>query len=144
MIEAMIVVAVVGILAAIALPSFLDSIRKSHRSDAFAALASVQQAQERWRGNRNTYAGNDLLTVARPDGLGLDATSSKGYYTLSIDAAEASGYTATATAVSGTSQASDGTCQRLRVRIAAGNIHYGSSGASGEFDESSTNRCWVR
>jgi type IV pilus assembly protein PilE len=144
MIEAMIVVALIGILAAIALPSFLDSIRKSRRSDAFAALSAVQQAQERWRGNKNTYADNDLLTVDWPDGLGLRATSSKDYYAISIDAVSATGYTAIATASSGTSQAGDGECRRLRVRVARGNIHYGSAGGDGDFDESSANRCWVR
>jgi len=144
MIEAMIVVALIGILAAIALPSFLDSIRKSRRSDAFAALSAVQQAQERWRSKTNTYANNDLLTVDWPDGLGLRAASSKDYYAISIDAAGATGYTATATATSGTSQSGDGTCQRLRVRVDGGNIHYGSAGAEGDFDMSAANRCGVR
>jgi type IV pilus assembly protein PilE len=144
LIELMVVVAVVGILAAIALPSFLDSVRKSRRSDAFAALSAVQQAQERWRGNRNAFADNALLTVDHPGGLGLSATSSKGYYAISIDAANAIGYTTTATAVAGTSQASDGSCQRLRVRVAGGNIFYASSAAAGDFDEAATNRCWVR
>ena len=145
MIEAMIVVAVVGILAAIALPSFLDSIRKSHRSDAFAALAAVQQAQERWRGNRSTYAASLTNGAAdTPPGLGLSAVSSKGYYALSIDAAGATGFTATATGTAGTSQAGDGNCRRLRVRVDRGNIFYGSAASEGEFDESAANRCWAR
>jgi len=145
LVEMMITVAVLGILAAIALPSFLDSIRKGRRSDAFAALSAVQQAQERWRGNRNAYTtsltpqpGDD------PPGLGLAASSSRGYYSIAINAAGASSYTATATAVAGTLQAGDESCQRLRVRVVAGNITYGSAGPAGDFDESSTNRCWVR
>jgi len=147
LIEVMVVVAVVGILAAIALPSFLDSIRKSRRSDAFAALSALQQAQERWRSNKSTYAANGQLTLdpsADPPGLGLRATSSKGYYAISIDAPSGTGYTATASAVNGTSQAGDGTCQRLSVRIDRGNIHYGSAAAEGDFDEAATNRCWAR
>ncbi len=145
-VEAMIVVAVIGILAAIALPSYLDSVRKGHRSDAFAALSAVQQAQERWRSNRSTYAAS-LTNGASdtPPGLGLSASSSKGYYTLSIDAASATGYTATAAAVSGTTQAGDGACRVLRVRVDRGNIYYGAaSAAGGEFDETGSNRCWVR
>jgi type IV pilus assembly protein PilE len=144
MLEVLVVVAVVGILAAIAFPSFLDSIRKSRRSDAFAALSAVQQAQERWRGNKTSYADNDHLTPSHPTGLGVRATSSKDYYAISIGEPSATGYTATATAVSGTSQAGDGTCQRLRVRIAGGNIYYGSAAAEGSFDESPSNRCWAR
>ena len=50
-VELTIALVVVGVLASIALPSFMDAIRKSRRSDAFAALSAVQQAQERWRGN---------------------------------------------------------------------------------------------
>jgi type IV pilus assembly protein PilE len=145
LVEALVTVAVIGILAAVALPSFLDSIRKSHRSDAFAALAAVQQAQERWRGNHSAYTTSLTAGPADvPPGLGLRDTSSKGYYTISIDAAGATGYTATATAVSGTSQAGDGNCQRLRVRVLDGNLFYGAAAASGDFDESATNRCWVR
>ncbi len=106
----MIVVAVIGILAAVALPSFLDSIRKSHRADAFAALSAV----------------------------------SKGYYALSIGAVDATGYTAIATGADGTTQAGDGNCRRLRVRVDRGNIFYGSAASDGEFDESTGNRCWAR
>ena len=44
-----------------------------------------------------------------PPGLGLPATSANGYYAITIDAADAAGYTATAAAVAGTTQAADGT-----------------------------------
>jgi type IV pilus assembly protein PilE len=145
LIELMIVVTVIGVLAAIALPGFLESVRKGRRSDAFAAIAAVQQAQERWRGNRSSYTTSlTPAPTADPPGLGLSATSSKGYYAINIDAASATGYTATAVATAGTSQASDGTCQRLRVRVAGGNIFYGSAAAAGDFDEAATNRCWAR
>ena len=101
----MIVVAVVGILAALALPSFFDSIRKGRRSEAVAALAQVQQAQERWRANNATYADNAHLTTAWPAGLGMalrPARPRRPVRRSSIDAANATGYTASATAVSGT------------------------------------------
>jgi type IV pilus assembly protein PilE len=146
LIELMIVVALIGILAALALPSFLDSIRKGRRSDSFAALSAVQQAQERWRSNKGAYT--TALTAAPtddPPGLGQSATSAKGYYSIAIDAASATGYTVTATAVSGTTQASDGNCSRLRVRVDRGNVHYGSAaGGSDSFDESAGNRCWAQ
>ncbi len=119
LIELMIVVAVVAILAALALPSYFDSIRKGRRSEAVAALAQVQQAQERWRANRSTYA--DSLTAApsaTPPGLGMSsATTAGGLYTLAIDAADATGYTLSATAVDGTSQANDTNCSTMRVRL---------------------------
>jgi type IV pilus assembly protein PilE len=145
LIELLIAIVVVAILAAVALPSYQDSVRKSRRSEAFAALTAVQQAQERWRSNRASYTTE--LTAAPaddPPGLGLPATTSKGYYAISIDAASATGYTVTATGVDGTSQAADGNCRRLRVRVAGGNIFYGSASATGDFDESAGNRCWAR
>ena len=145
LIELMIVVAVIGVLAMIAYPSFMDAVRKGRRSDAFAALSAVQQAQERWRGNRSAYTSSlTALPSDDPPGLGLPGTSAKGYYAISIDAADAAGYTATAAAVAGTSQAGDGSCQRRRVRVAGGNIFYGSADGGGDYDESATNRCWAR
>ena len=152
LIELMIAVVVVAVLAAIALPSFMDSIRKSRRSDAFTALAAVQHAQERWRGNNANYANNTQLTLpwaaavtGDPTGLGLSASASAGYYAIAIANDSATGYTVTATAVSGKSQVADGDCARLRVRATGGNIVYGAAPASGDtFDESSGNRCWAR
>lgn len=145
LIEVLIVVVIVGILAAIALPSFIDSIRDSRRADAFAALAQVQLAQERFRGNHPQFAGS--ITDAPtddPPGLGLPATSPRGHYTLAISAASATGYTVTATAVPEGTQAGDAGCQRLRIRVERGNIFQGAAGSDGEFDESASNRCWAR
>ncbi len=48
LIELMITVAIVGILVAIALPSYQESIRKSRRSDAKAALTQQAQFMEKF------------------------------------------------------------------------------------------------
>lgn len=145
LIEALIAVAVLAILTSIALPTFLDSIRKGRRADAVAALAAVQQAQERWRSNRSAYTTS--LTAAPdaiPPGLGLPATSAKGYYAITVDAADQTGFTTTAAAVAGTSQAADGNCTRLRIRVDGGNVFYGAAAGAGDFDESPSNPCWAR
>ncbi|MGC8121932.1 type IV pilin protein [Marinobacter sp. VGCF2001] len=56
LIELMIVVAIVGILAAIAYPSYQSSVEKSRRSDAQAALTGFAMAMERYyTDNGNTY-----------------------------------------------------------------------------------------
>jgi type IV pilus assembly protein PilE len=144
LIELMIVVAVIGVLAAVALPSFLDSIRKGRRADAVAALTQVQQAQERWRANRGSYADNAAMSTAPPDGLGVDATTVNGYYTLELSDVSAAGYTVTATAKSGTLQASDSACQKLVLRLAGGNIFYSSVDGSGNADSTDAKRCWAR
>ena len=148
LIELMIAVAVVGILMAIAYPSFMDQVRKSRRADAVAALTAVQQAQERWRANQPSYASNAQLTLAvnaTPAGLGILAATANGFYTVRIDGSSNAGYTTTAEAVSGKSQASDGDCVQLRVRAADGTVFFGSAPTGGTtFNESSNNRCWVR
>jgi type IV pilus assembly protein PilE len=140
----MIVVAIIGIMAAVALPSFLDSVRKGRRSEAVAALAQVQQAQERWRANQAAYT--TALTEVPPAGLGLSSTSSSGLYAIGIDAANADGYTLTARAVSGGSQSHDSLCNTMRVRVAKGSVQYGGCDScevpTGPLTD--PNRCWSR
>ena len=149
LIELVVAVAVIGILMALALPSFNDSIRKSRRADAFAALNAVQQAQERWRANRAEYATSAQLTrlpTAAEPGLGLSAESSGRRYAIALSTTGATGYTATATAVPGSSQASDGDCSTLAVRVAGGNVSFGSGGGfpDAPADLTDTTRCWAR
>ena len=47
-------------------------------TELLASLTQLQQAQERWRGNRAAYASNDKLALASPDGLGVSATTPSG------------------------------------------------------------------
>ena len=147
-IELMIALLVLGVLTAVALPSFLDSIRKGRRSEAFAALATMQQGQERWRTNNPSYS----TTLAD---LGV-ASSSKpsGYYTLDVgdpatgDPADIQrGYVISAEGVAGTSQANDTQCRRLGVRVLDGAIGYAGCGSCTSFgvsDYTPTHPCWKR
>lgn len=131
LLEMLITVAVIGILARFAYPSFVEQIRKSRRSDAMDALAAVVQQQERWRSNNSTYASS--LTGAWPGtGLGLTSASSGAYYTISVSGTSATAYTATATAVSGKSQASDSGCTAMSVVYSAGSLTY------------SPTSCWLK
>lgn len=87
--ELMIVIAVIGILAAIAYPSYQDQMRKSRRTDAKVALTEVANRLENFYNSCNTYTTE--LTAARPGncagaGLGYRLTSPEGYYNLSIAA----------------------------------------------------------
>lgn len=55
LVEVMIVVAIVGILASIAYPSYQESVRKGRRAQARTALSELVQQQERYYTQRNTY-----------------------------------------------------------------------------------------
>lgn len=55
LIELMITVAIIGILAGIAYPSYQDSVRKSRRAEGRTAIMEVLQQQERYMTQRNTY-----------------------------------------------------------------------------------------
>jgi type IV pilus assembly protein PilE len=138
LIELMIVVAVVGVLALIAVPSYIDSVRKSRRADAMAGLLLWQQSQERVRGNQPAYAS----TVASMP-AGTPSESPQKHYTLSIDAAGPAGYTMSATARSGSPQLADTKCRKLTVTMANGAITTKSFDAS-NVETTDTARCWVK
>lgn len=132
LIELMIAVAVVGILAAIAYPSYQDSVRKSRRADAKSALLDAAQRQERFYTENNQYTSritpaadpcsNTLATIkAGTDcGLGYAAdTTTDGYYKLTIAAPEVNTrrntFTITATPVTGKSQTQDSNCEAFTL-----------------------------
>lgn len=66
LIELMIVVAVVGILAAIAYPSYIDHVRKARRVDAKAALTEVAQKLEAFYARNASYT-TDLTGIGYPN-----------------------------------------------------------------------------
>ncbi len=145
LIELMIAVAIVVVLGAVALPSFLDSVRKSRRAEAFTAIAAVQQAQERHRSNNPTYSSNlNALPTADPPGLGQPSTTGGGYYTVALSGVSATGYTVSAVAVTGTSQTRDGNCARLAFRLTGGLATYASCASCETFTFAERDACWSR
>jgi len=91
LIELMIAVAILGIIAAIAYPSYLDQVRKSKRSDARSALMQAANRQERFYTTQYEYA----TTL---DALGMPAETENEAYTLAVDNGDADGFEITATA----------------------------------------------
>lgn len=98
--ELMIVVAIIGILAGIAYPSYTAYVTKAKRSDAKVALLQMQIAQEKYRANCPQYAtaiGSAMSCVTGNYTLIGSTTSPDGYYTIAISGTPtATAYTVTA------------------------------------------------
>lgn len=137
LIELMVAIVLAGVLAAIALPAFFDSVRKGRRSDAFAALTQLQLAQERWRAGHAAYT-TDLTA------LGIAAVTASGHYGISVSAADTTSYTLLAAARGG--QAQDKACATMAVRAVGGTLQYGSACATCTLSTplSDPSRCWSR
>ncbi|MFB1010186.1 MAG: type IV pilin protein, partial [Thiopseudomonas sp.] len=70
LIEIMIVIVILGVIAAIALPSYQDHVRRANRSEGMAFLQDVAARQERYFAQNNTYV-TDIANVGK---LGLSGT----------------------------------------------------------------------
>ncbi len=68
LIELMIVVAIIGILAAIAVPNFLKFQCRAKQSEAKANLKSIFVAQESWRAEEDQYGATLVIIGWQPKG----------------------------------------------------------------------------
>lgn len=105
LIELMITVAIVGILAAIAYPSYQKYVLSSRRAEAQSEMFKIQLGLEKWRANNNAYS-SDLS-------VNTGFTGNTAYYTYSITDTSASTYTINADAQG--SQTQDAGCTSLTL-----------------------------
>jgi len=101
LVELMIVVAIVGILASIAIPSYVEYVKKGRRAAAQSHLMEIAQREQQYLLDARTYAASlTTLGITTP-------TDVANYYTIQVNVADAPpSFTITATA-QGT-QTSDG------------------------------------
>lgn len=141
LIEILIVLVIISILVTIAVPAYQESVTKSRRADAKAALSAAVLAQEKWFFQYSGYT--DDVDDIGGDGSGK-LLSPEGYYQLSLDMNSGTGscvgggsvkyncYTLTATPVVGGPQTDDAKCTSLSI------THLGVKTATG----SNTSLCW--
>lgn len=119
LVELIIVMIVIAVLAAIAVPSYRQYVLRSHRVEAKTALLNLAVAQEKFYLQNNRYATDGERADAPPDGLGFPDSTEKGWYTLSIevdDEDSPQAWTATATAAG--SQSADSDCASFSLTSA--------------------------
>ena len=131
--EMLVCLALLGILAALALPAYQEQQQLARRSDGQAALLQLQTDQARWRSMHDGHA--QTLTA-----LGWTSELSRlGHYRIRLIESTADTYTAQAVAVG--AQAADHACTPLQLRW-QGSAHVVlGAGASPESDVA---RCWRR
>jgi len=124
LIEIMIAVVVVGILTAIALPSYNGYMMRARLTEAFTGLAGAQPRLEQHWSNTRSYAGFASVTGGMPP----DSTN----FTFSLGTATASAYTLTATGRNGANDfifTIDQSGNRVTTRVPSG--------------WTASNNCWV-
>ena len=120
LVELAVAAAILAILAAVALPAYQSTVRKSRRADAITAMQSVQQAQERWRANNASYNASIGTGPAQISIGAASPATPEGYYTLALSAATATGYVVTATATTKARQDRDSACASMVLTYDAG------------------------
>lgn len=131
LVELVVVIAIIGILAAIAVPAFFEQLAKSRRSEAIQGLSELQLRQEKWRTNHATYGtGADV---------GLPTST---YYTFAVTAGSNTGTDVVMTATPVVGGAQDGDrCGVYTLRIDNDN----NSAPAGQLDKSVSTGltgCW--
>ncbi len=111
LIELMIVVAIVAILAAIALPAYQNSVTKARRSEGKAMLLEAAQRQERQFTQYNQYAV-DITVDTPPTKILINPNSANSYYSLTLTGASATAFTLNAVPQGGHS---DNECGTLSI-----------------------------
>ncbi len=130
LIEVMIVVAIIGIIASIAVPSYGKYVTDARRTDAITFLSEAAGEQTRFFSANNQYA-----TTMKQLGYGTADTyvTPEGHYTISVeDSGSVSKFKLKATPVANGKQAGDAECTSFTIS------HTGAKTATG----TQADHCW--
>ena len=139
--ELMVVLVIVGILAGLSVPVYRDHLLRANRGEARAALLGLATAEEKFYLQCNTYTSAlDVVadTACSPASLKFSTTSERGYYTLTVTAADPDGWTATATAIATERQYRDSRCRTFQLGSTGLKTARSSSDAANDLE------CWSK
>lgn len=114
LIEVIIAVAILGIIAAIAIPSYSAYMNKTRRVEAVTLLSEIAGEQQRFFTENNRYA-TTLTEMGYPAATEL---SENGFYSASVTASAGTSYTLTAAPVAGEPQENDTDCGSFTINSA--------------------------
>lgn len=123
LIEVTLGLALLGVVASMALPSYQSQLAKARRSEAIAAMTQLMLAQEQFRAQHGSYA----LRLQTLSGL----AGPLEHFDIALVAAHGNGYIARATARS--ENPLNGGCQELTLTVSDGQAAHGPS-----------DHCWNR
>jgi len=126
LLELMIVVAIIGIIAAFAYPSYVDYVREARRTDGHSTLLQTAQRYERCLTATGRY--DDVANPGNP-GCGIPAAinSEEGFYVVTANIPSSTTFTLTAT------------LQASGAGDPCGNLTLTQAGVKGQ---SGTGDCW--
>ena len=133
LIELMIAVAVVAILAAIAMPSYTDYMRRSKIAEATSALLSMRTRLDQFYQDQRTFAGACVAGTVAPLPGGLK------YFTVACPTLTPTQYTVTAT---GSNDMAGIVFTINEANVRATTVTAGTAMANAGYTDNAT--CWVQ
>ena len=131
LIEVMVTVAILGILAAVAYPSYVQYVAKSGRSEGIVALVDFANRQEQYFNDQRQYATNMKAFGYTTNYMDTE----NSYYRLTINRPNTTSMTITATA-RGIQSSRDSDCAKFTIN------HLGLKQAFNANGVETTAECW--
>ncbi len=138
LIEVMIVVAIIAILAAIAIPSYRDYITRSRVVEATSGLADARAKMEQFFQDNRTYPAGGCVIQPTVPGVTQVQITSLQTFTLTCANITATTYTVTADGI-GAMAGFTYTINQNNVKTSA----FSGAGASAGWTAAAPNTCWV-
>lgn len=139
--ELMITVAIIGIISAIAIPSYAEYTQRARRAEATSALLEAAATLEKYFINNAGYPAASSPGTAALETMGIATSTERGYYQIrySFDpnaALDGTNPRLQAVALNGAAQYQDTDCRTFQLGLD------GSRSAFGADNSNNTAECW--